>query len=105
MRRKILLAGFAIAAVFTVFFVARAVFFAFFWMNAGHEMRPVEPWMTPRYIAHTYKIPREDMQDILHLQPGEHPSEPLEKIAQDRGVDVQDMMKDLEALVLSRRVK
>jgi hypothetical protein len=93
MRRKIMLAIFAIASVLTVFFIARAVFFAFVWMDPDRGIHPIEPWMTPRYIARTYDIPRPEMQFILDLKPDETPRQPLESLAVARGVSV-DMWID-----------
>ena len=105
MKRKVMLAGFAIAALLTTLFIARAVFFAFIWMDPERGMHPVEPWMTPRYIARTYDIPRQDMQRILELGPNETPRQPLESLADARGVPVQTYIEQFDALIESRPPK
>ncbi|MGB3279050.1 MAG: hypothetical protein WBA92_07645 [Pseudorhodobacter sp.] len=105
MKRKFLLAGFVMAAALTAFFILRAVLFAVFWMDPERGMHPVEPWMTPRYIARTYDIAREDMQRILALEPGETPRQPLESLAQARGVPVQAYIDQIEALLAARPPK
>lgn len=105
MKRKFLLAAFAVAAVLTAFFVVRAVLFAVFWMDPERRMHPVEPWMTPRYIARTYDIAREDMQRILALEPGEMARQPLDALAEERGVSVQAYIDQIEALLAARPPK
>jgi hypothetical protein len=105
MRRKIMLAGFAIAALLTAFFLVRAIFFAVFWMGTPPETHPIEPWMTPRYIARTYNIPRADMQRILDLAPDETPRQPLDSFARNRGVPVQTYIDEIEALLDARLPK
>lgn len=102
MRRKAYLAGFAIAALLTGFFLLRAVFFAFVWMDPDRGLHPVEGWMTPRYIARTYNIPRPQMQEILELGPDETPRIPLETLAEQRGVPVGALIAEFEALLAAR---
>ena len=102
MRRKIMLAVFAVAAALTAFFIIRAVFFAFIWMDPDRAPHPIEPWMTPRYIARTYDIPRPEMQFILDLGPDETPRKPLESLAEARGVPVQNWIDDFNAYLDAR---
>jgi hypothetical protein len=105
MKRKVMLAGFAIAALLTAVFILRAVFFAVVWMDPERGMHPIEPWMTPRYIAHTYDIPRDEMQRILDLGPDETPRQPLDSLAEARGVSVQTYIDQFDALIESRPPK
>jgi hypothetical protein len=105
MKRKVMLAGFAIAAVLTAFFVIRAVFFAFVWMDPERGLHPIEPWMTPRYIARTYDIPREQMQEVLDLGPEETPRQPLETLAEARGIPVQQLIDEFEFILETRPPK
>lgn len=102
MKRKFMLAGFAIAALLTAFFIVRAIFFAVFWMDPDREIHPIEAWMTPRYIARTYDIARPDMQHILELGPDETPRQPLDKLARTRGVPVQTYIDQFDALLDAR---
>ncbi|WP_323005484.1 hypothetical protein [Pseudorhodobacter sp.] len=105
MKRKLMLAGFAVAAVLTAFFLVRAVMFALFWMDPERGLHPVEPWMTPRYIAHTYDIPRADLQRILKLGPEETPRMPLKKLAEAHGVPLEGLIAELEAVIAERGTK
>jgi len=102
MRRKVMLAGFAIAALLTAFFAVRAILFALFWMDTPPQTHPIEPWMTPRYIARTYDIPRDQMLGILGLASDETPRQPLDSLARNRGVPVQIYIDQIEALLEAR---
>lgn len=105
MKRKVMLAVFAIAAVLTTFFIVQAVFFAFVWMDPDRGIHPIEPWMTPRYIARTYDIPRDKMQWILDLGPDETPRQPLDSLAKARGISVQKWIGEFNALLDARPPK
>jgi hypothetical protein len=102
MRRKLYLAGFTFAAILTGFFVLRLVFTAFVWMDPDRATHAIEGWMTPRYIGRTYGIAPEAMQVILRLEPGEAPRIPLKKLALQRGIPVEALIGELEALRLSQ---
>lgn len=102
MKRKVMLAGFALAALLTLFFLVRAVLFAVAWMDPERGVHPIEPWMTPRYIVRTYDIPRDEMQRILDLGPGDTPRQPLESLAKSRGVSVETYIEQLGALIDAR---
>jgi hypothetical protein len=97
-----MLAVFAVAAALTAFFIIRAVFFAFIWMDPDRARHPIEPWMTPRYIARTYDIPHPEMQFILDLGPDETPRQPLESLAEARRVPVQNWIDDFNAYLDAR---
>ena len=100
-----MLTGFAIAAMLTAFFAVRAILFAVFWMDTPPETHPIEPWMTPRYIARTYDIPRADMQRILNLAPDETPRQPLGSLARNHNVPVQTYIDQFDALLDARPPK
>lgn len=102
MRRKAMLASFIIAAGLTAFFIIRAAFFAFVWMDPDRGIHPIEPWMTPRFIARTYNIPRPDMQAILDLDPDDTPRQPLESLAEAHGVAVEDWINEFNAYLDAR---
>ena len=105
MKRKLLLAGFALAALITLFFMVRAVFFAVHMMDPDRALRPVEGWMTPRYISRTYDIPRDDMLLLLELGPEDKPRQPLKKLADLRGIPLADLIAEIEAVIAKQRAK
>ena len=105
MKRKLLLSGFVLAALLTLFFMVRAVFFAAHMMDPDRALRPVEGWMTPRYSSRAYDIPRDDMLLLLHLGPEDKPRQPLKKIAATRGIPLAELIAEIEAAIADRRPK
>lgn len=94
----------ALALVACLFFGARA---AVFWYNrptmAALE-QPVEAWMTPRYVSRTWRISPELVSEALGA-PRPPPDGPmsLRELAEYRGVSVEQVLAEAEALVASRR--
>lgn len=67
---KLLLAGFLLALAVTVFFAVRAVGFWIYWADPAHRNLGIEPWMTPRYVAHSWHVPPRVVDAALGLTPG-----------------------------------
>lgn len=65
--------------------------------------QPIEPWMTPRYVAHSWDLPREVMVGELGFAPGADAGQPLSAIARERGVPVEVLIVELEAAIAAHR--
>ena len=87
---------FVLAVVLALGFGARAIMLALDWNRA---QPPVEAWMTPRYIVHTYGIDAGALAPLLDQQPGDNPPDTLAEIAQAQGVPVADLTAAVQALV------
>lgn len=89
-------------------FLALAVFFgvnAFLRakdFNVAKE-QPIAAWMTPRYIAHSWDMPREEMMAILGLEPPPPGRVTLEELAAKKGIPVQDYIDQIEAGIAAFR--
>lgn len=94
----------AVALVASLFFGTRA---AVFWYNrpplAAAE-QPVEAWMTPRYVSRSWRIPPELVSEALDA-PRPPPDGPmnLRELAEYRGVPVEQVLAEAEALIRSQR--
>lgn len=93
-----------LAVLATLFFATRSVVF---WINQpalAEREQPVAAWMTPRYIARSWQVPRDVILDALQLDgpPADGPVS-LEKIAELRGVPVDQVIADLEAAISAFR--
>jgi hypothetical protein len=95
-RHPWLTAVFVLAVVLAFGFAARTVRLALDWDEAPP---PVEGWMTPRYIVHSYDIDPEVLARVLDKQPGESPHDTLAEIAKARGMAVADLAAAVQALV------
>lgn len=83
-------------------FLALALFFGVNAFLKARDFRvareqPVAAWMTPRYVAHSWDIPREDMMEILGLEPPSPGRVTLEEIAAGKGIPVADYITQIEA--------
>jgi hypothetical protein len=87
---------FVLAVVLALGFAGRAAKLALDW-NRGPA--PVEDWMTPRYLVHSYDIDPEVLAAVLDKQPGESPRDTLAEIARAHGVPVADLLAAVQALV------
>jgi len=66
--------------------------------RAASQDRSVEAWMTTRYIAHTWRLPRETMESLGFERQSDGPR-PLSKIADERGVPVDTVIAEVEAAI------
>lgn len=90
---RLALAGFLLLALFFALRLALLV-------AAGppDPSRPIEGWMTPRYIARAYDLPPESIAQTLGLEPGSTPRLPLARLAAAQGRDLSEILAQLEAL-------
>lgn len=65
--------------------------------------QPVASWMTPRFVAHSWDIPRETMMTILGLEPPGPGRQTLEDIAAQKGVAVEAYIAEIEAGIAAFR--
>lgn len=100
--RRGLFLAFCAAALITVFFAARGVFFAVYWSDPAHRDQPIEGWMTPGYIAHSWGVSPELVIQTLDLGQGEGSRrKTLSDIAKARGVDVEVLIAALQDAISS----
>ena len=61
--------------------------------------------MTPRYIAHSWDIPRDVMIEELGFAPGNDGPQPLSAIAAERGEPVDVLISRIEAAIAAHRAE
>lgn len=101
-RHRWLTLAFAAAMLVTVAFGIGAIRHAPAWRAPPDQ--PIAGWMTPRYVAHSWDLPRDVMIDALRLDPDARPGpRSLDRIAKDQGVPVQDLVDRLDAAIAAHR--
>jgi hypothetical protein len=60
--------------------------------------RPVEGWMTPRFLIRAYDIAPEALADLFGVDPRSLHGRPLRDIARDLGIPLPDLIRAVEAL-------
>tara|TARA_Y100000815_G_scaffold2504_2_gene2348 strand:- start:63009 stop:63365 length:357 start_codon:yes stop_codon:yes gene_type:complete len=94
---KLLVIAFSVALALTVLFGIRTTAFLIYWSN--HRNVPVAGWMSPGYVAKSYRVDIETVRKSLGLDPDARDRRPIGRIAADRGVPVEELIRQLnEAL-------
>lgn len=88
-----------LALAVTLFFLVRMAIFALSWSDPAHRAQAPEPWMTPRYVAHSWGLAPSRVAEVLGVSPevGDRPT--LEEIAERRGVPVEQVLAEVRALI------
>ncbi len=96
---RLLLIAFALAVLVAVGMAGRVLFAWVYW-NANHQ-QAVAAWMTPGYVAHSWKIDRSALIDRLieplDLMPGRR--ETIAEIAKRTGMPEAEVIARIEAAV------
>ncbi|MDG3042361.1 hypothetical protein [Roseicyclus marinus] len=91
-----------LALCVALFFVVRLAVFAVYWADPAHRDQRIEGWMTPGYVARSWDLPREALQDALpDLRPGARAT--LAEIAQAEGVPLSEVIARMEAAIDAAR--
>lgn len=99
---KLLLLAFILAATLTILFAVRMVVLGIYWSNPDHQNQPLEGWMSPRYVAYSYGLEREEVRQILGFDPAPVAREHLSNILKDQNVTLEDLQRRIDALVTKR---
>ena len=102
-RRPLLFAGFALALALTLFFAVRLVVFTLLWSDPAMRNQPIEAWMTPGYIAHSWHVPREVIVEALGRPDPESRGLTLAEIAEARGATEAELVAALDAAIAAYR--
>ena len=88
----------ALALAASLFFGARA---ALYWIDASRVEReqPVAAWMTPRYIAQSWRVPPGVIIEALGAQRSPERPINLRQLADPRGVQVEAVIAAAEAAI------
>ena len=95
--------AFALVVGLSIYFAIGAVSHARKWQS--EPPAAVQPWMTNRYIAHTWKLPREMMDNDLNLPRTRGGPMTLTAIADERGIDVNDLIAEIEAAIAAHAAR
>ncbi|GKY87600.1 hypothetical protein [Sinisalibacter aestuarii] len=94
----------AAALVACAYFGTRAVVFSLYWHDPAHREQEIAAWMTPGYIAHSWRVPREVVLGALGapVPPPDGPMN-LEDLAAYRGMSVEALIAEAEAAIAAFR--
>lgn len=99
-----LTAAFVVAFGLTLFFASRFVAGAIYWSDPAHRDVPPAAWMTPRFVAHSWRLPPDVVAATLALaHDGSGGRITLGQLAAERGVPVEDLIAALEEAIARHR--
>ena len=95
---RALLVAFAGVVCLATYFAATTIAATIYWMDPAHQNQQLEPWMTPRYVSQSYRIPPRILGPVLFHDPEDPPRRRrLEDIAADNGVTLEDLQARVDA--------
>ncbi len=97
-RHRFLFAAFIVAIAVTVFFAARLLFFTVYWSDPAHRGQPLEGWMTPRFVAHSYDLSPEIVRDVLELDAVDGERRTLAEITETSGLTLGEIQRRIDAV-------
>lgn len=100
---RLLSIAFLLAGALTAFFAVRLVASWIYWNDPAHRDVQIAGWMTPRYVAHSWRLPPELVADTLDLERPTGPPPTLAEVAAERGVTVEDLAARIEEAAAAHR--
>ena len=95
---RLALIAFILAFSALLYFGGKTVTSAIYWMDPAHQEQPLAGWMTPRYVAQSYDLPREYVLPALFFDPETPPRRiSLDAIADENGVTLADLQARIDA--------
>lgn len=74
-----------------------------YWADPAHRDRPIEGWMTPRYVVQSWGLPPEIVTEALGDGPMPGKRRTIEDLAADRGISVEELVARITAATQSYR--
>ncbi len=99
----VLTPAFLLAAALTLMFTIRTIVFALYWADPAHRDQPIEPWMTPRYVAHSWDLPPERVAAALGVEPGSARRVSLAEIAASSGLSLEEIEQRIRTAAAAYR--
>jgi hypothetical protein len=95
-RHPVLSTLFVLALLAALVFAARTARDAMGWDQRFAHAPEVAGWMTPRYVARSWHVPPEVVQDALGLDPGDGRRTTIAELAAERGQPAATLADALE---------
>lgn len=96
-KRRIALVLFLLFVAAAGFFGLRAAMFAFHWATPANIERPLEPWMTIRYVARSHDVDALALAGAVGVTPRPGQRRTLRDLAAERGESYEVFAARIEA--------
>ena len=102
-RHPVLTSGFFLAIALFLFFTIRLIVFTVYWANPAHRDRPIEGWMTPRYVIQSWHLPPEVMREALGEAGLPDRRMTMDEIAAAMGISLNELAVRVELAARAHR--
>ncbi len=103
-KNRLALIAFGVALCALGYFGVKTVGAMIYWMDPAHQEQALAGWMTPRYVAQSYGLPREYLMEALFIDKDAPPRRvSLDKIADENGVTLAELQARIDAAVAAWR--
>ena len=96
--------GFAAAVLLMVFFAVRTVVFWAHWTDPEMRNLALEGWMTPGFVARSWHVDRGRLSEGLGLDP-RGGRQTLSEIAAARGIPLDELEREIMAIIIADKVR
>ncbi|MFT5067062.1 MAG: hypothetical protein ACJAXK_003291 [Yoonia sp.] len=103
---KLALGAFVLAVVVLGYFAVQTTISMIYWMDPAHQDQPLASWMTPRYVAQSYKLPPDMLGPALFLVKGETPKrQSLGTIAANNNMTMNELQVRIDTATAAWRAE
>ncbi len=102
-RRPVITTGFTLALLLTVVFAFRSVAFIVYWSDPARTDQEIQGWMTPRYVAQSWHLPRGVMFEALQTEKMPGIRQTLRQIAAQQGISMDELERRIVAAATAFR--
>jgi hypothetical protein len=101
----LLTAGLVVSLAVAFVFAGRLVLDAVYWRDPRHQDVTIAPWMTPRYVAHSWDVPPEVIRAALGIDPRQERRGPvsLRALAEAQEIPLPELIARLEVAIAAYR--
>lgn len=75
-----------------------------YWSDPEHIDQPIAGWMTPRYVAYSWDVPRPVMIEALDMGDENPERRNLKRLAEAQGIPLQELIARIETAIKEHRL-
>lgn len=96
-RHRLVVIAFLSVLVIIGYFAIKTFSAMIYWQDPAHKNQDIEPWMTPRYVSLSYRLPPEILGTVLFLEKGAPPRRiSIGKIAAENNLTIEELQARID---------
>lgn len=102
---KLIVFGFLVSTIAVIVLSSTMLANAIYFNDPSHKDVELEAWMTPRYVLHSYDLPRPVLMELLGIDEDTKNPRRLDKVAQNIGLTLDELTVKIRAAAATYRVQ